>query len=260
MLLDVHRALDREIGEILAGVDLRTTTVIVFSLHGMEPNPSQLHFFPRLLDRINSAFLPAAEGPRPRPQRSLMRVLRERLPGRLQEAIARRVPESVRDWVTSRAFGKGIDWKRAPGLMLPSGGEALLRCNVVGRERHGALIEGSEVHRRYVEGVREALLALRVAGTGEPLVRQVGTPTQDFDGPRRHLLPDVAAVWSELPPATDIHSPAFGPLRARLATGRSGNHRGVAFALIAGCRPESGQAPALRDITGFAGYVTTLLS
>ena len=41
-LLDVHRALDREIGQILAGVDLRQTTVIAFSLHGMEPNTSQL--------------------------------------------------------------------------------------------------------------------------------------------------------------------------------------------------------------------------
>jgi len=260
MLLEVHRALDREIGQILAGVDLRQTTVIVFALHGMGPNTSQLHFVPELVDRINVGFRNTADGLPPRRQRSLMRVLRDRLPARLQEAIARRVPESVRDWVTSRAFGNGIDWERAPGLVLPSGGEVLLRCNLVDRERRGALVEGSEVHRRYVESVRDALLALRVAGTGAPLVRQVTTPTRDFDGPRRHLLPDVAAVWNELAPATEIHSPALGSIRARLATGRSGNHRGAAFAVIAGCRPEPGQAPELRDITGCGDYVTTLLS
>jgi hypothetical protein len=260
LLLDVHRALDREIGHILTGIDLRQTTVIVFSLHGMGPNTSQFHFFPEMLDRINVGFDPPADGLPPRPQRSVMRLLRERLPAGLQEAIARRVPESARDWVTSRAFGKGIDWERAPGFVLPSGGETLLRCNLVGREQRGALLDGSQAHQRYLESVKDTLLALRVADTGAPLVRQVAIPTQDFDGPRRHLLPDVAAVWNELPPATEIQSPTLGTFRARLATGRSGNHRSGAFALVAGRRPEPGQAPELRDISGFAGYVTTLLS
>jgi predicted AlkP superfamily phosphohydrolase/phosphomutase len=259
-LLDVHRALDREIGQILAGVDLRETTVIVFALHSMGPNTSQLHFVPEVLDRINAGFRPVPDGLPARPQRSLMRVLRDRLPAKLQEAIARHVPESVRDWVTSRAFGGGIDWERAPGLLLPSGGEVLLRCNLVGRERLGALIEESEAQRRYVERVRDTLLELRVADTGAPLVRQVVFPTWDFDGPRHHVLPDVAAVWNALAPATEIYSPSLGPFRASLATGRSGNHHAAAFAVVAGRRPEPGQAPELRDLTSFAGYVRALLS
>jgi hypothetical protein len=260
VLLDVHRAIDREIGQILAGLDFRETTVIVFSLHGMSANTSQLHFVAQMLDRINARFTPGPGGRPPRPQRSLMRVLRDRLPARFQEIVARRVPERARDWVTSRAFGRGIDFKRAPGLLVPSGGEAFVRCNLAGRERRGALIEGSEAHRRYLEGLREALLALRVAGTDVPLVRQVSLPSQDLDGPRRHLLPDVAAVWNDLPPATEAFTPGLGTLRARLATGRSGNHRAAAFALVAGRRPEPGQAPELRDIAGFARYVTALLS
>jgi predicted AlkP superfamily phosphohydrolase/phosphomutase len=259
-LLDVYRAIDEEIGRLLVGVDLRETTVIVFSLHGMEPNTSQLHFVPEVVDRINTAFRPDPAGPPPRRQRSVMRVLRERLPARLQETVARHVPESVRDWVTSRAYGAGIAWKRAPGLILPSGGEVLFRCNLVGRERQGALAEGSEAHRRYLDDVREALLALRVAGTGTKIVKQVAFPSQDFDGPRRHLLPDLVAIWNQLEPATEIHSPRLGVFRAKLGTGRSGNHRGAAFAVVAGRRPEPGQAPALRGVVDFAGYVRALVS
>jgi predicted AlkP superfamily phosphohydrolase/phosphomutase len=259
-LLEVYRAIDEEIGRLLVGLDLRQTTVILFSLHGMEPNTSQLHFIPEVVDRINTTFRPDPAGLPPRRQRSVMRVLRERLPARLQETVARHVPESVRDWVTSRAYGAGIAWKRAPGLILPSGGEALFRCNLVGRERHGALAEGSETHRRYLDGVREALLELRVTGTGAKIVEQVAFPTQDFDGPRRHLLPDMVAIWNQLEPATEIHSPRLGVFRAKLGTGRSGNHRGAAFAVVAGRRLEPGQAPALRGVADFAGYVRALVS
>jgi predicted AlkP superfamily phosphohydrolase/phosphomutase len=174
-LRDVYRAIDEEIGRLLAGLDLRETTVIVFSLHGMEPNPSQLHFVPAVVDRLNARFRLGTAGAPPRPQRSLMRVLREHLPARLQEFVARRVPESLRDWVTSRAYGAGIAWDRAPGLVLPSGGEALVRCNLVGRERRGALAEGSEAHRRYVDDVRDVLLGLRTADAGAPIVEQIAS-------------------------------------------------------------------------------------
>ena len=157
--------------------------MIVFSLHGMGPNTSQFHFLPEMLDRINVRFDPPADGLAPRPQRSVMRLLRERLPATLQEAIARRVPESARDWVTSRAFGTGIDWERAPGFVLPSGGETLLRCNLVGRERRGALIDGSQAHQRYLESVKDTLLALRVADTGAPWSGRWPSPRRTSTGP-----------------------------------------------------------------------------
>src|SRR5207244_224591 len=42
-LLEVYEAIDRSVGEMLAAVDLRHTTVVLFSAHGMRANSSQSH-------------------------------------------------------------------------------------------------------------------------------------------------------------------------------------------------------------------------
>ena len=43
-LLDVYQSVDRSLGEILKGLSLCETKVVIFSLHGMESNSSQEHF------------------------------------------------------------------------------------------------------------------------------------------------------------------------------------------------------------------------
>ena len=55
-LLDVYRALDKALGELLFAVHLKSTTVIIFALHGMGRNLSQEHFVPQLMDRVNRRF------------------------------------------------------------------------------------------------------------------------------------------------------------------------------------------------------------
>src|SRR5262245_2776680 len=88
-LLDVYRAVDRGLGTALEGVDLDSTTVVVFSLHGMGPNFSQQHFVRRAMDRINATF--QREGPArddaPARQGGLIRTLRESIPASLQHAV-----------------------------------------------------------------------------------------------------------------------------------------------------------------------------
>lgn len=257
-LLEVHRAVDREVGALLDLVDLRETTVVVFSLLGMEPNRSQMHFVPALMDRLNAGFR-ANGAPPPRPRRSLMRLLRDRLPPTVQDAVARAAPEAVRDWVTSRAYASSLAWRDTPGLALPTGGEGYVRLNLAGREAGGCLPRGSELQRRYLDAVREGFLSLRVAGTNEPLVERILTPPELFPGPRSEALPDLAIAWRPMAPATAVHSERLGPLTARLQTGRSGNHRASAFAVVTGPARESPRVAALRSIVDLAHFVRDLL-
>ena len=84
---------------------------------------------------------------------------------------------------------------------------------------------------------------MRVAGSGEPLVREVGEPRGEMAGERVDLLPDLSVVWNELPPAREIVSDELGSFSAELMTGRSGNHRAEAFCLLV---PASG-APEFDD-------------
>ncbi|HEX9303670.1 MAG TPA: alkaline phosphatase family protein, partial [Thermoanaerobaculia bacterium] len=260
-LLEAHRALDREIGALIEAVDPRDTSVIVFSLLGMGPNQSQMHLVPPVIDRINAAFASpegADSSDRPRRERRVVRLLRERLPARLQERVALAVPEPVRDWVTSRAYAGALDWRRTPGFPLPTGGEGYIRLNVSGREARGSLARGSASHRRYLDTIREGFLSLRDAGTNEPLVETVYLPAERFPGPRSEHLPDVAIAWRAAAPSTAVRSDRLGSFAGRLKTGRGGNHRPVAFAAVAGPAGKSRRAASLGTIIDLAGLVRDL--
>src|SRR6266542_1268905 len=168
-LLDVYRAVDEALGDVLAAPALADAGVIVFSVHGMGPNPSQEHFVPRVMDRINALFAGRGRkgsGNRVRPPRSIVRRLRESVPSSIQNRIARLVPVSVRDQVVNRSIVAGHEWARTPGLDLLTDMNGYLRLNVRGREREGALERDSEGFARYVGWVHDCFASLTIAGSG----------------------------------------------------------------------------------------------
>jgi hypothetical protein len=57
-----------------------------------------------------------------------------------------------------------------------------------------------------------------------------------------------------------VHSDILGRFTGRLATGRAGNHRPVAFATVTGAARDSRRAGSLRSIVDLAGFVRALLT
>lgn len=260
-LKEVYQAIDRSVAGILDDVDLNTTTVVLFAAHGMGPNNSQMHFVAPVMDRVNAAFQAggAANFEEKPVSRSLMRRLREGIPTPLQNIVASVASDKVRDWVVAREFCAGVDWAKTPGTRIPAGLEGYIRLNLKGRERDGYLEPGSEDHRRYVDLVRDSFLGLTVAGTNQPLVKDVLFPGDIFSGPKATLLPDISFVWAQAEPVDAVVSDRFGTIHAALETGRVGNHTGEAFAIIAGhIPPEQGDLP-LERLADLSRFVSGLL-
>ncbi len=263
-LLDIYRTLDSAIGDIVDRIDLQKTTVIIFSLHGMGPNSTQMHFMPQIMDRINVAF-DKPSGDRvtfeQKPsRRHLMRFLRESLPPSLQNKIAEYAPESVRDWVVSRQFGGGLNWSQTPGFALPTGGEGFIRLNVKGRERNGILEVGSERYLRYKDWVTRSFLSLRDRRTGEPVVEDIYDVPVCYPGERVDRLPDLIVTWRDIPPATTLVSDVLGTMNAEFQAGRTGLHRPDGFAVICGNVPESATNCPLSDIKDFSTFIESALT
>ena len=235
-LLDVYRAVDEALGEILDAPALADAGVIVFSLHGMGPNTSQEHFVPQVMDRVNESFSgrrsPGAGASGSRPPPAIVRRLRERVPARIQSWIARAVPVSVRDAVVNRSIVAGHDWSTTVGFDLLSDLNGYLRWNVRGRERDGILQIGSETFDRYNAWVRECFTSLTIAGSGERLVGEVHVTRERFPGRRVDHLPDMVVMWSGAAPVSRVESDRIGPVAALPSTGRSGNHRRDGFCVL----------------------------
>src|SRR4051812_12385410 len=147
-LVDVYRAVDRAVGEVFDALQEQFLTIMLFALHGMGRNTSQDHFMPKIMDRVNARFLMGNNGPAAPAsvhqggQRGVVRLLRERVPAGVQNAIARAVPVAVRDLVVSRQVSGGHNWARTPGLALLADLNGYLRWNLRGRERRGMVTPG----------------------------------------------------------------------------------------------------------------------
>jgi predicted AlkP superfamily phosphohydrolase/phosphomutase len=199
----------------------------------MEANRVQNHFLPEMLSRLNAVYLSHGNEIRKRPQRmNLIGDLRELVPYGLQFWAAQLLGENVQDWVVNRTMIGGIDWARTPAFALSSGGEGFIRLNLKGRERDGCL--APEEVDGYTNWLKHEMTRFSVVGAGEPLVSSVIDLQKQFSGPRAHLLPDLAVQWAPCEPAKRIQSPTVGEIRAKLQTGRGGNHTCDSFALVYG--------------------------
>ena len=256
-LLDVYRAVDEAVGHVREGIDLDTTTVVVFSVHGMQANYTQEHFLLPVMERINALYhgqrapAEASSAPGFNP----MRALRTAVPPRLQSLAAQALPNAVRDWVVRRTYSGGLDWSKTPGFAVLTSGEGYLRYNLAGRESRGSLEPNSAEFERYESLLKECLLGLEDATSGEQIVQDI-VSGDDVAGPRRRYLPDLVVRWREVRPATEIRSEELGCFRARLATGRTGEHRPGGFAVVLG-NPR-GVKP-IEHIVDFADFVRSAL-
>lgn len=235
-LLDVYRAVDAGVGEILDGVAHKDTAVILFALHGMGENTSQEHFFPKIMDAINAGFDgirdQAIDSEAAAKQRSLMRLLREKLPAGLQNAIAQAVPVSVRDMIVNRQVTAGYNWEKTPGFALLSDFNGYLRFNLKGRERRGMIEQGSELFAQYEIWLRRCFTDLRFFASKEPFVSEMVFSSNAFTGPRAGHLPDMIVTWTGSAPTTQVSSRLLGEIYAELKTGRGGNHGSDGFCIL----------------------------
>lgn len=233
-LLDVYRAVDAALAEVITAAETRGATVVVFALHGMGPNLSQEHFVPQVMDRLRSAPSSTGQSNGDGEQRSLMRNLRERVPASWQNLVGQTVPVWVRDWVVTRQISSGYDWSETRCFPLLADYNGYLRWNRRGRERDGSLDASSQEQVAEKKRLISAWRNLRLSPDDAPLVAEVVEASEAFPGSRTDYLPDLIVTWAPEHPATTVESDQIGRIEATLATGRGGNHRHTGFFTVLG--------------------------
>jgi len=233
-MLSVYEEADRQLGRVLSSLD-QDTSILLFTLHGMEPNRAQDHFLTEILKRLNQLYLGSRVSNSKKPSDfNFTAVLRRGLPPTLQYRAASLLGENVQDWVVNRALTAGRNWAETPSTPILSGGEGLIRLNVKGRESPGFFEPSSAALADYVAWLRDRLLEIKVTASGEPLVKRVPAMDDVYPGTRRHFLPDLMIEWAPDEPVSRISSDAIGEIEVSLATGRGGNHNDCAFVIAKG--------------------------
>ena len=261
-MLAVYAETDRQLGRVMAALELEDTdtSLLVFALHGMEPNRAQDHFLPEILTRLNRIYRGHYSTGSVKPASlNATAFLRQALPPTLQYRAASLLGERIQDWVVNRALIVGRDWGDTPSFPILSGGEGLIRLNVKGRESPGYFEAGSEELSEYVDWLRGRLSEIKVSATGEPLISNISLVDEDLPGARRDLLPDLILEWAPDAPAHRICSPDIGEIEVSLATGRGGNHNGSAFLVASGSESFLSAVAPIDDISRLGAIAENFL-
>jgi predicted AlkP superfamily phosphohydrolase/phosphomutase len=269
-LVQVHRALDRMVGELVSIAG--DAAIVAFTMGGMGPNHSDVSsmvLLPELLYR--HAFrqplltlppewtaapdrLPVLDG-----EDGWSRASRTWLPEPTQKlrSLARRLPEPVRavlKGIRSAARGRGNGasaarqdlqwqpalryrphWPRMPAFALPSFYDGRIRINLQGRERHG-MVDPS----RYEETCRALetlLLECRNPRTGEPVVESFERASTRNPLALTGSEADLLVIWRGVVSALEHpRLGLIGPVPLRRTGGHTGRY-GMAYLAATGLEP-----------------------
>lgn len=237
-MLDVYAAVDDEIGGLLERAD-DSTTVIVFSGHGMAPQYHGRDLLPTLLHiwgldgPTNNAPDPSAER-RYEIERGLVETLKETVPIQLQYAVKSVLPKKLGDAITCRVMGSKNLNSRARLNYVPNNDlNPAFRVNLKGRDLHGVVEPGPE-YDALLDFVSKRLRELVNPVTGRPAIRKVTRLHDSYQGPHLDVLPDLTALWSDEAFISEVRSPGYGTVAGEHHDLRTGGHAAYGFLAMKG--------------------------
>lgn len=233
---EVYRAVDKEIGEMLALVD-PSTRVMIISGHGMGPIFHASWNLPEMLDLWGYGAKPASRvSPAAKPSRAKVnpwRILKMVVPGPVQYAIKDRLPQFAQDQLLFLWYRGGKNWKGCRAFAIPNNDSVgAIRVSVKGRDKDG-VVEADD-YERVCRDIADALYELRDSEGGRPLVKQVTLSHEAFHGPFLEQLPDLTVLWDQSFAWSTIYSPRFGTLQIKQQDARTGGHSSHGFVLLTG--------------------------
>jgi predicted AlkP superfamily phosphohydrolase/phosphomutase len=229
---DVYKAVDQEIGEIIADLDERTT-LLLLSGQGMGPNYASWHVIPKVLKGLGYLVAMSKHDRRRASQTNWLGEIRDLVPLEWRRSVSRYLPGGLRDYLRVYGFNSHIDWSQTRAFHLPTDLYGYIRINLKGREPHGIVEPGSE-YKDLCWQISEAFEELVNAHTGKRIVREVFHTDRLFPGPQRKRLPDLIIVWQDEALISGAYSEKIGRVNGISPDLRSGNHRPHGFAIFYG--------------------------
>jgi predicted AlkP superfamily phosphohydrolase/phosphomutase len=248
----VYESIDHAFGQLLEGLGSEVV-VLIFSLHGMGPNPGWSDLVPAILDARTAAL------GRQTVRKGLLYSLRQRLATSALRPLVRAVPLAIAARLVPLWSARMFDWRHTPFFPIPMDLAGYLRVNLKGREREG-IVERGAGYEQVCSELETFFSALRDTATRKPVVRATlrAAASAAPEAPQREGLPDLIIEWGDLR-TRDVAAltcdalPAFSyPVPRLLPSGRSGNHKHLGWFVATGPGIPAGTQLPVHDILDLA--------
>ena len=211
----VYQRFDEAVGKLIkaAGEDAK---ICLFTSHGMTNHHDGNYLLPEILKRLEPAELNVSYSSPSTKILSLARAFWQNF-----------IPENAR-----RAFTKGAIKKLAfdvPSIRtcfkVPNNDVwGAVRINVIGREPKGKVALGKE-YEHVCKTLKEGLLELVNAETGEKAVRNVYHCSEIYPGEDVRDFPDILIEWNHASAVAPLYSKRMGRINVKYTGCRTGDHK-----------------------------------
>ncbi len=258
-LLDVYRAIDTAIGEILDEV-ADDTTVGILSAHDMNFWYGLNFMLPEILFALGVTARPVEIRSAASRLSNVADSVWQALPDGLRDRL-RPVLHALRPAAPEEAAPPSLNADAANSLCFPlNNGMPVsgIRLNLRGREPDGRL-DPQEAD-AFCDGLARSLTEIVDEQTGAQAVKRVVRTSDVTQGDRLDALPDLLVHWNDAVPTGStalgdgtsghvrLSSPAIGTLTGTNRYGRSGEHRPDGFLMLRG--PQAASAAPGGDTLG----------
>lgn len=193
-LEEIFGEVDRQIGSIIAAFAVHPT-VLVFSLHGMEPGRGAPTFLTPLM--CEAGFSVLAEARRQTWSDRVvhaMRDLKKRTPASFKKLYYQSLSREAVLRLAAPTLLPQYDWARTRALVIVEEHLSSIRVNLRGREARG--IVTVEDYRSVCDELEQWLWTLK-SGDGRALAKQVIRTADDGGVALKRRLPDIVVHWTD---------------------------------------------------------------
>jgi predicted AlkP superfamily phosphohydrolase/phosphomutase len=231
VIRDIYREVDKQIAGLVE-VSGEDASVMVFSLHGMQPTLGIAAFLAPLLLETNWARLAdwSSKSWRERAL-SLFAKIKRHAPAGLKKLYYKTLPRTATLQLAQPTMLPTYDWSRTRAFSLPSDQHGWIRINLAGREAKG--IVQPQAYEEACRELEQMLLGL-VTQDGKRLVRDCLITSQSYEDALTQPLPDLIVHYEDA--AFDPHMRIKGMTFQPRSIGQkfTGQHAPEGFLITAG--------------------------
>lgn len=226
---DVYRAVDRELGRLIA-LAPEGANVCIVSSTGMEDHYPMGGLAESFCRRLGYQATPPSGANRARP----IDLFRRAVPESWRVALSRSLPREARERLLSDRFRAGTDWPATTAFAIPSAYTGFVRVNLRGREPAGA-VEPGAAYDALLDRLEADVAAVADPRTGRPAVRRIVRIGEAFGCGAPDVLPDLFVEWEAAPYFVERATHPKGELtQTRPEFYRGSDHSARGFCAFAG--------------------------
>lgn len=228
---DIYREVDKQIARLVE-LSCEDASVMVFSLHGMQPTLGVQAFLAPLLLETNWARLASWSSKSWRERAlSLFAAMKRHAPAGLKKLYYKTLSRTATLHLAQPTMLPTYDWSRTRAFSLPSDQHGWIRLNLTGREAKG--IVQPEEYKECCRELRQMLLDL-VTEDGRRLVRDCLITSHSYEDALTQPLPDLIVHYEDaaFDPHMRIKGMSFQP--QTIGQKFTGQHALEGFLIAAG--------------------------